>query len=86
MIFLTVFCLAFLIISSVTHAQSNNKAWDEAQAIERDSQNAQKEAEKGNYEGAREEAGKGFDYPTNPREGDSNYTVPEPGEPVIDNE
>jgi hypothetical protein len=49
-----------------------------AQAIERDSQNAANEAEKGNYESAREDASLGFDTPTTPHNDSNNYDLPEP--------
>jgi hypothetical protein len=84
--------LIFLVMSMVCFMLAgiakagDTSVYDESKAIERDSKNAQKEAEKGNYEGAREEAGKGFDTPASPSNNNSEYDIPMPGDPQIDNE
>lgn len=83
---LAVICILFLASYSLTLAQDTKKARDDAKAIEQDSKNAKDDAEKGNYGGAREKAGKGFDDYSTPYEGNNDYDIPEPGEPEIDNE
>ena len=65
-------------------AKDGYKAYDDAQAIERDSQNATSEAEKGNYESAREDASLGFDTPTTLRNDSNNYDIPEPDPKIED--
>ncbi|MEW6525908.1 MAG: hypothetical protein AB1444_04475 [Spirochaetota bacterium] len=80
-----VMCMVCCMVTGIVIA-GDTSVYDDAKAIERDSKNAQKEAEKGNYEGSREEAGKGFDTPTSPSNNNSEYDIPMPGDPQIDNE
>ena len=86
MIVVIFLCIVLLALPFTTRAQSKNKSWDDAQAIERDSKNAEKEAKEGNYEGAREGASQGFDDYIAPLQDGNNYYIPEPVEPEIDNE
>ncbi len=81
-IFVCIYALCLMIPALVMA----NDAYDQSKAIERDSGKAAQEAEKGNYEDARKEAGKGFDEPTTPNYNSSDYDIPLPGKPKIDNE
>ncbi|MCX8123503.1 MAG: hypothetical protein N3F66_04990 [Spirochaetes bacterium] len=80
-----VICMMCFMLTGMANA-NDNSVYDDAKAIERDSKNAQKEAEKKNYDSAREEAGRGFDTPTDPLNSNREYDIPMPGEPQIDNE
>ena len=81
-IFNKFFCLSLSILlllwPCLIVAKDHYRAYDEAQAIERDSKNAASEAEKQNYESAREDASLGFDTPIAPHNNSNNYDLPEP--------